>query len=113
VTDFLQATLPRNASATWRAIMAGREALQRLIKRIRFGLTVDVWNDKWIPGIRSMQPTVQLGDAEDHDEISLVSGLIDNEIGCWKIVKVRRNFIPPEADAILNIPLRRGGGEDF
>jgi hypothetical protein len=26
---------------------------------------------------------------------------------------VRRNFIPPEAEAILNIPLRRGGGEDF
>jgi hypothetical protein len=60
-----------------------------------------------------MQPTVQLGEAEDHDEISLVSDLIDNEIGCWKIDKVRRNFIPPEADAILNIPLRRGGGEDF
>jgi hypothetical protein len=114
MTDFLQATLPRNASATWRAIIAGREALQQgLIKRIGSGLTVDVWNDKWIPGIRSMQPTVQLGEAEDHDEISLVSDLIDNEIGCWKIDKVRRNFIPPEADAILNIPLRRGGGEDF
>jgi ribonuclease HI len=26
---------------------------------------------------------------------------------------VRRNFIAPEADAILNIPLRRDGGEDF
>ena len=26
---------------------------------------------------------------------------------------VRRNFIPPEADAILNIPLRREGGDDF
>jgi ribonuclease HI len=114
MTDFLQATLPRNASATWRAIIAGREALQQgLIKRIGSGLTVDVWNDKWIPGIRSMQPTVHLGEAEDHDEISLVCDLIDNEIGCWKIDKVRRNFIPPEADAILNIPLRRGEGEDF
>jgi hypothetical protein len=42
-----------------------------------------------------------------------VSDLIDNEIGCWRIDKVRSNFITPEADGILNIPLRRGGGEDF
>ena len=47
------------------------------------------------------------------DEITTVADLIDNEIGCWKIYMVRRNFVAPEADAILNIPLRREGGEDL
>lgn len=26
---------------------------------------------------------------------------------------VKENFIPPDVDAILNIPLRQGGGDDF
>jgi hypothetical protein len=28
-SDFLHATVPKNSSATWRAIVAGREALQQ------------------------------------------------------------------------------------
>jgi hypothetical protein len=114
-SDFLQATVPNRSSATWRAIVVGREALQLgLIKRIGDGSTVSVWTDKWIPGSRTMQPSVQLhGDENNVEEINLVSKLIDHDIGCWKIDMVRRNFIPPEADAILNIPLRRGGGDDF
>jgi hypothetical protein len=114
-SDFLQATVPNWSSATWRAIVVGREALQLgLIKRIGDGSTVSVWTDKWIPGSRTMQPSVQLHDDENNvEEINLVSELIDHDIGCWKIDMVRRNFIPPEADAILNIPLRRGGEDDF
>jgi hypothetical protein len=50
-----------------------------------------------------MQPLVQSGGVE----INLVSDLIDHEKGCWKIDVIRNNFMAPEADAILNIPLRR------
>jgi hypothetical protein len=39
--------------------------------------------------------------------------LIDSDNGTWKSDLVRRNFIAPEADAILNMPLRRDGGDDF
>ena len=39
--------------------------------------------------------------------------MIDNESWSWKADLVRNNFIPPDADAILNIPLRQGGGDDF
>jgi hypothetical protein len=62
-----------------------------------------------------MQPSVQLTHGENNvsDNINFISELIDQDTGHWKIEVVRRNFIPPEADAILNIPLRRGGGEDF
>jgi hypothetical protein len=57
-----------------------------------------------------LQPTTNIGE----DEIALVYDLIDHDIGSWKVDKVRTNFIAPEADAILNIPLRRGGeGDDF
>jgi hypothetical protein len=94
--------------------MAGKEALQLgLIKRIGDGLTVSVWNDKWIPGLRTLQPSAQLESEGVREEINLVSDLIDHDIGAWKINMVRRNFIVPEVDAILNIPLRRNGGVDF
>jgi hypothetical protein len=79
-TDFLHASVPNQASATWRAIVAGREVLQLgLIKRIGDGTSVSIWNDKWIPGSRTMQPSVQLTYGEDNvsDNINFVSELID------------------------------------
>jgi hypothetical protein len=113
-SEFLQETAPKRSSATWRPIVAGREALQLgLIRRIGDGTSISVWNDKWIPGIRSMQPSAHLSNGSDVEEINLVSELIDHDIGSWKFDKVRKNFIAPEADAILNIPRRRDGGEDF
>jgi hypothetical protein len=51
-SEFMEATAPANSSATWRAIIAGREALQLgLVKRIGDGSSVSVWQDNWIPGI--------------------------------------------------------------
>jgi hypothetical protein len=47
------------------------------------------------------------------EELNLVSEFINHDNGPWKIENVRSNFITPEADAILNIPLRRNGGDDF
>ncbi|XP_073353887.1 uncharacterized protein [Aegilops tauschii subsp. strangulata] len=41
-----------------------------------------------------------------------VRELIDSENWTWKQDQVRHNFIAPDAEAILNIPLRRGGGKD-
>jgi hypothetical protein len=113
-TDFLHATVSNKPSATWRAIVAGKDALQLgLIKRIGDGASTSVWHDKWIPGIQTMQPSMQLGEEDEKEELTIVSELFDQEIGCWNIELVRRNFIAPEADAILDIPLRRDGGEDF
>ena len=42
-----------------------------------------------------------------------VSELINSENWTWRIDRVRAQFIPPDAEAILNIPLRSGGGGDF
>jgi hypothetical protein len=109
-TDFMHATTPARSSATWRAIVAGREALERgLLRRIGDGSSVAIWTDKWIPGLISMSPSVQIGE----DELNCVSDLTDAENWTWKGDLIRSNFTAPEADAILNIPLRRGGGEDY
>jgi hypothetical protein len=43
-SEFMEATVLRTASRPWRAVVAGREALQHgLIKRIGAGHTVSIW----------------------------------------------------------------------
>ncbi|KAE8801078.1 Alanyl-tRNA synthetase [Hordeum vulgare] len=42
-----------------------------------------------------------------------VSELLNMESGTWRVESVRANFAATDASAILNIPLRRGGGADF
>jgi hypothetical protein len=45
-SSFLQASVPHRASAAWKAIVAGRDALQLgLLKRIGDGSTVSVMNE--------------------------------------------------------------------
>jgi hypothetical protein len=108
--DFLQATVLATSSATWRAIIAGREALQLgLIKHIGDGSLVSAWTDNWIAGTMTMSSSAWIGD----DDINTIFDLIDHDIGRWKVELVCDNFIATKVDAILNIPLRPGGGEDF
>lgn len=44
--------------------------------------------------------------------INTVKDLIDEELWAWRTDLVRATFSRPDADAILNIPLRHGGGDD-
>ena len=90
--------------------MAGREALRSgLIFRVGDGSSISVWNDKWIPGTISMSPIFR----PQHTTIERVSELIDPSNWSWRQELVRNNFIAPDAEAILNIPIRQGGGDDF
>ncbi|XP_073367716.1 uncharacterized protein [Aegilops tauschii subsp. strangulata] len=90
--------------------MAGRKALEAgLLKRICDGTSVNIWTDQWLPGKQFLQPSVQIGSATLHT----VSDLVDTENWSWKVDLIRSNFTPPDADAILNLPLRQGGGDDF
>ena len=108
--DFMEATVPRSSSAIWRAIVAGREALQSgLIKRVGDGSTISIWQDRWIPSTPTLCPQIMPGGTT----LDRVSELIDTENWTWRVDLVRSVFIRPDADAILNIPLRNGGGEDF
>jgi hypothetical protein len=42
-----------------------------------------------------------------------VDQLVDSDNWSWRSNLVRAVFAAPDAEAILNIPLRNGGGEDF
>ena len=107
--EFMDAAIPKLASATWSPIVVGREALQMgLIKRVGDGTSVSTWNDSWIPGLLTLRPSVQIGDAM----IPRVANLINADQGTWNSELVRHNFIAPKADAILNIPLSFEGGDD-
>ena len=102
----MHAALPKSSLATWKAIIAGREALRTgLISRVGDGTTIDVWNDKWIPGTISMSPISR----PPGTAIQRVEELIDTSNWTWKHEVVRENFIAPDAEAILNIPIRQGG----
>lgn len=108
-TDFLHATAPKAASATWRAIIAGREALLAgIVQRVGDGTSINPWTDKWIPTTLTRAPLFK----PSGTNITQVSEFIDTENWTWNQDLVRHTFITPEAEAILNIPLRRGGGED-
>ena len=59
-SDFMTATIPKTASPIWRAIVAGREALELgLIKRVGNGSTISIWEDRWIPGSSTMTHMVK------------------------------------------------------
>ncbi|KAE8808833.1 hypothetical protein D1007_14579 [Hordeum vulgare] len=108
-TYFLYATVLGRASATWKAIMAGREALKMgLVHRIGDGTSTSIWNDPWIPNTTTLKPTGTLGTTP----YELVSEFIDQYTGSWDIEMVRQTFFHHEAEAILNITLSQTGGED-
>jgi hypothetical protein len=111
--DFIQATVPRSASTTWRAIVVGREALQDgLIKRVGSGKSISIWEDKWIPDSHTMTPLFKPPFGGD-PKLDKVSDIIDTSIWTWRMDLVRSNFALPDDVAILNIPLRNGGGDAF
>lgn len=48
-SDFVHARRKKHASNTWRAILAGREALQTgLVRRVVDGVSIEIWTDKWL-----------------------------------------------------------------
>ena len=108
--SFMDATAPRSASATWKAIISGRDALEQgLIKRVGDGESISIWTDRWIPNTATLKPMGRIG----NEPINRVSELFDQDNGTWDVDLVRRNFLAPDADAILNIPLRVPGCEDY
>jgi ribonuclease HI len=107
--DFMSVEAPRTASKTWRAILAGRMALQvGLIHRIGSGNSISIWNDSWIPGAERMRP---MGKLQETDK-EYVHELFLPDVYQWDEQLVRSIFLAPDADRIMQIPLPQDGGED-
>lgn len=100
VLHFVDAQAPNSASATWKAIIAGRAALDMgLIKRVGTGESISIWTDRWIPGTAMMKPIGRIGNAQ----LDKVAELIDQQQGLWDVQVVRNNFLAPDVDAILKV----------
>jgi hypothetical protein len=80
-----------------------------MIKRVGDGSSISIWTDKWIPGKLSMSPAAHIGEETLHRVFELMS----EDRNSWDIQKIRKNFIAPDADAILNIPIRSGGDDHW
>lgn len=80
-----------------------------LIKKVGDGTTISTWSDTWIPGTLFLKPMGRIGS----DPLSRVSELIDEYTGNWNVDIIKANFLQPDVEAILNIPLNPAGGEDF
>jgi hypothetical protein len=101
-SDFLSANKKKNSSHTWRAILAGRDALNLgLIKRIGNGASTNIWADRWIPdsvGLKPLCPKVTA-------TATRVEELIDHDRRCWDMNALESNLIASDAAAVARIPL--------
>ena len=104
----MRATRKKHASSTWRAVLAGREALQQgLIKRIVNGESADIWRDRWIVDHFEGRPITP-------GEGQVVQQVVEllNASGAWNEALIRELFVPVDARAILRMPRARGN-HDF
>jgi hypothetical protein len=97
--DFLSATKKRRSSATWKAILFGREVLKRgLIYRIGPG-EVNVWDDNWIPGSRLLRPVTRLEKAT----AERVSDLFIPGTRSWDMHQLRTSFTALDVADIVKV----------
>lgn len=106
-SDFLSASRRKHASHTWRAVLAGRDVLQKgLIRRIGDGTSTLVWRDRWLPNHFGGRPITTNADPQ----VQVVADLLTPS-GAWNADLIRQCFVPVDAQAILSTPVR-GAGED-
>ncbi|KAL0356912.1 UNVERIFIED_CONTAM: hypothetical protein Scaly_1376900 [Sesamum calycinum] len=68
------------------------------------GSSIRVWGSPWIPSPTSFRPITPI---VVHEPNLLVSELMDDESGEWKVSRLREIFLPIDIEAILSIPLGR------
>lgn len=104
--DFMRATRKKHASSTWRAILAGREALQHgLVRRVVNGETTEIWRDRWILDHFGAQPIT----TRDAEHPVHVSDLLQD--GSWNEGLIRDRFLRIDAKAIMRQPIGRGASD--
>lgn len=92
---FLSASRKKHASQTWRAILAGRDVLEKgLLKRVGDGTSIRLWHDRWIPNHFRGRPLV----VPDTPQVSLVSDLLTPS-GGWNADLIKQVFVEIDAHA--------------
>jgi hypothetical protein len=104
--EFMRATREKHASSTWRAILAGHEALQHgLIRRVVNGESIEIWRDRWILDHFGARPITSRGKGH----LVLVSELLQD--GSWNEGLLQNFFLPIDVAAIKKQPIGRGDSD--
>jgi hypothetical protein len=101
--DFMTTHKKKNASHTWRAILASGSVLELgLIRRIRDDTSTNIWNDKWIPNAIVLKPICRQEGATTIRVCALL-----NQAGSLDEGALVENLVPMDAAAVRCIPLGR------
>ena len=66
------------------------------------GEKVSIWNDQWLPTLEAFKV---VSPKPPQDEAEIVAELIDLDRQSWDVAKIKRMFLPHEANVILGSPL--------
>jgi hypothetical protein len=109
-TDFLSAVKPRSASFTWRSILHGRDLLVKGLRwNVGNGERISITKDNWIPGF----PADTIKPLSPIPAAAKFCFLMNDEGNAWEVDTVRMFFHDELASTILQIPIRRHGGDDY
>ena len=99
-----------NRSFAWQSILKARRLVRLGSKwRIGDGEYVRIRRDKWLP---DLQASCVISPQKNFPNNTRVCALINEETDRWLEDKVREEFLPYEAKAIISIPLSTAGTED-
>ncbi|OMO97058.1 reverse transcriptase [Corchorus capsularis] len=102
--SLIDANLGRNPSFLWRSLLAGRKVIIEGSRwRIGNGMTVKVWEDKWINNSTDFKPHPLPGTL-CNDQLR-VSDLIDHVEKRWLIDRLELLFQPDDIQRILCMPI--------
>ena len=106
--DFLSAAKKKRSLATWRAILHGRDVLKRvLIRRVGPG-DINIWQDNWIPGLRSLKPAFRLPSAY----VEKVCDLFVLGTRVWNTQLVMDSFLALDGMEVLKVKPSERAVED-
>jgi hypothetical protein len=107
---FMQAKSGPRASYSWQSILKARWILKKgCFWWVGQGNNINIWNDRWInPHSNSTTWTKKPNNTSLHN----VQDLIDPTTQQWNTQTIQSNFIPVEANLIIQIPLPGGLDED-
>ena len=66
------------------------------------GEKVSIWNDQWLPTLEAFKV---VSPKPPQAEAKIVAEIIDLDRRSWDVAKIKRMFLPHEANVILGIPL--------
>ncbi|KAL8153341.1 hypothetical protein V2J09_011101 [Rumex salicifolius] len=99
---FLDVSIGRTPSYTWRSLLFGREALSMgLLWSVGNGNSINIWKDKWIQRPNNFK-AIRSGISRN---VERVIDFIDWEHGRWDAEKINEVFVPCDTEIILNMKL--------